>query len=112
MLHEMNAGSVLSVCRTETQHPAFIYELCAGKILKPYTGTHPNQIRRQDITPLYFLEGTIYCSKIDTLRSERSFYHQSTLGYEVPKWKSIEIDDVYDFVMAESLMRLTQEGQL
>jgi N-acylneuraminate cytidylyltransferase/CMP-N,N'-diacetyllegionaminic acid synthase len=112
ILNENKAGSVVSICRAETQHPAFMYHLDEEKRLNPYTGIQPNKVRRQDIPSLYFLEGTVYCSRIDTLRSECSFYHSSTLGYEVPKWKSIEIDDIYDFVMAESLMRLVQEENI
>jgi N-acylneuraminate cytidylyltransferase/CMP-N,N'-diacetyllegionaminic acid synthase len=74
--------------------------------LRSYTGRQPNALRRQDIDLLYFLDGTVYCSDIKTLRSKKGFYHDDTYGYVVPKWKSLEIDDEDDFVMVEALMRV------
>jgi N-acylneuraminate cytidylyltransferase/CMP-N,N'-diacetyllegionaminic acid synthase len=61
-------------------------------------------MRRQDIEPLFFLEGTIYASRIDALRERRSFCHSDTLAYEVPKWKAIEVDDIEDFKMVEAIV--------
>ena len=43
--------------------------------------------------PTYFIEGTIYISKVNSILKQRTFCHNKTIGYEVPKWKSIEIDD-------------------
>ena len=50
-------------------------------------------LRRQDIKPVYFIDGTIYISKINTFLKKRTFCHNKTIGYELPKWKSIEIDE-------------------
>jgi N-acylneuraminate cytidylyltransferase/CMP-N,N'-diacetyllegionaminic acid synthase len=33
-----------------------------------------------------------------------SFYHDATVGYIFPKWKSYEIDDIDDFTIIEALM--------
>jgi CMP-N,N'-diacetyllegionaminic acid synthase len=107
-LIENRAGSVVSVCRAESHHPAFMYRQTSDSRLTPFTNQQPSTLRRQEIEPVYFLEGTVYCSHIDVLRAQRSFYHQDTLAYEVPKWKSIEIDDIYDFVMVEALMRFKE----
>jgi CMP-N,N'-diacetyllegionaminic acid synthase len=44
------------------------------------------------------------------LRQRRSFYHERTLGYEMPKWKSFEVDDITDFTIIEALMKAHHEG--
>ena len=49
-------------------------------------------------------EGSVYVSEISTLLEKGSFYHDQTLGYEFPKWKSFEIDDLDDFIIVEALM--------
>ena len=54
---------------------------------------------------MYFLEGTIYASRVNVLKERRSFYHDDTIAYEVPKWKSIEIDDLEDFLMVEAIVK-------
>lgn len=43
-------------------------------------------LRRQDV---YFFEGTIYISKTDVLLNKKTFYHENTIGYVVPKYKSM-----------------------
>lgn len=110
-LIEYRAGSVVSVCRAEIHHPAFMYRLTSNSKLIPFTNQQPTGLRRQDLKPVYFLEGTVYVSRIEVLRTQRSFYHQDTLAYEVPKWKSLEIDDIYDFVMVEALIRFKGYGK-
>jgi N-acylneuraminate cytidylyltransferase/CMP-N,N'-diacetyllegionaminic acid synthase len=97
--------AVVSVCRAESVHPAFMYRLGEHGFLQPYAADQPGAARRQDIEALYFLEGTVYASRIDALRELRSFYHQWTIGIEVPKWKSPEIDDIVDFLHVEAIMK-------
>jgi CMP-N,N'-diacetyllegionaminic acid synthase len=105
LMHEHSATSVVSICCTESMHPMFMFHLNSNGILSPFSGNHPNNLRRQDINPIYFIDGTIYCSSIETLKFNRGFYHEKTYGYVVPKWKSLEIDDDDDFVMVEALMK-------
>ena len=109
-LVESGSGSLVSVCRADTTHPAFMFRRQANMRLRPFLGRQPTGMRRQDIEPLYFLEGTLYASRIEALRLHRSFYHEDTIGYEVPKWKSLEIDDIDDFNMVEALMKLKGYG--
>lgn len=105
LLSESEAESVVSVSRTEAHHPAFLMQMMGDKFLKPYLSDF-KVIRRQEITPLYFLDGTVYVSRIEALRRRRSFYHERTLGYEVPKYKSFEVDDLDDFIICEALHRV------
>ena len=39
------------------------------------------------------------------LLEKKSFYHGNTIGYEVPKWKSFEIDDEIDFLLVEAIIK-------
>lgn len=98
------AESVVSIARTEAHHPAFLMRKKAVGFLEPYLPDF-KVVRRQDISPLYFLDGTVYVSWIEALRRRKSFYHEKTLGYEVPKYKSFEIDDLDDFIICEALHR-------
>ena len=53
------------------------------------------------MNPLYYLEGSIYISKVSTLLQKRTWYHEKTQAYVIEKWKSLEIDDIDDFKLAE-----------
>jgi len=106
LLVEKNASSVVSVCAAEANHPSFMFKMdSATKKLLSFTGVQPNVLRRQDIEPVFFLDGTIYCSTSKKIREKKGFYHEETLAYEVPKWKSLEIDDADDFLMVEAVMK-------
>tara|TARA_B100000780_G_C21117735_1_gene452402 strand:+ start:1221 stop:1925 length:705 start_codon:yes stop_codon:yes gene_type:complete len=93
--------ALVSVSKVEVQHPRFIYSIKNKDNLVPFLKKkNSSDIRRQDIDPLYFLEGSIYISKIKTLMKYKTFYHNKTRAYEVPKWKSLEIDDTEDLNLA------------
>jgi len=61
---------------------------------------------------IFFFEGTIYISKILPLLRKKTFYHDKTLGYVVPRWKALEVDEICDLLCAEALMKAKQEGIL
>ena len=51
------------------------------------------------------LISVFYLSEINTYIEKRNFYHEQTLGYIMPKYKSFEIDDEIDFDIVEMLMK-------
>lgn len=111
LLGTPNCQSVVSVSQAEGVHPAFLYRLNEG-LLKPYLGIQPTNLRRQDIEKLYFLEGSVYVSYIDALKARRSFYHENTAPWVVPKYKSFEVDELTDLIIIEALMSARQEGRI
>ena len=61
-------------------------------------------LRRQELPALYYFEGSVYLSSVDAYIRKKVFYHDKTLPYVVPKCKSFEVDDIYDFIIIEALM--------
>ena len=104
-LMNSNADSIVGVGRTEDQNPAFLVLKDGNNYISGYENKNMKVLRRQDINDVYFFEGSIYISKVDTLLDKKTFYHQNTIGYEVPKYKSLEIDDMDDFIMVEAIMK-------
>lgn len=98
------ATAIVGVCKTESQNPAFLVKKNTNNFLVSYENSEIKILRRQDINDVYFLEGSVYISETAILLKKDTFYHENTLGFEFPKWKSIEIDDLDDFIMAEALM--------
>ena len=97
------AKSIVGISRVESQHPAFCISLTSNHLLRSKNDF--KVLRRQEIDELYFYEGSIYLSEINTYLEKRNFYHEETLGYEMPKYKSFEIDDEIDFDIVEMLMK-------
>ena len=107
---EMNAESIVGIVREEAAHPNFLIELSQEQFIKPVDkSTSGSSIRRQDISKLYRYEGTLYISYTSALIEKQSFYHDKTIGYIVPKWKSFEVDDFVDFICIEGIMNNLDE---
>ena len=70
-------------------------------LISPYRGTKFQGFRRQEIEDLYFFDGSLYISALNTLLKKKGFLHNRTLSYKVPKWKALEIDDFVDLLYAE-----------
>ncbi len=98
------ADSLVSVCRVDEINPSFLFKK-KNKKLQPLEKKISNHLRRQDVEPIYFLEGTIYISKTLVLFEKRSFCHSNTIAFEVPKWKSLEIDDKTDLEIGKSILK-------
>lgn len=104
--------SVVSVSEAEASHPSFLFSIESG-CLRPMLESQPNGVRRQDVQGrYYFIEGSVYASTIDALREFRGFHHEYTAPWVVERYKSIEIDELCDAIMVESLMSARIRGEL
>lgn len=100
------ATSIVGACKTESQNPAFLITINKDtNCIIGYSNKTFAPIRRQDIENIYFFEGTIYISSTEALLKNKGYYHDKTMIYEVPKWKSLEVDDIDDFLMIETMMQ-------
>ena len=68
-------------------------------ILKKYQ----NDVRRQDKSILAYLDGSIYISKVNKFFLNRGFLNKKTEFIFFDQWKSIEIDNKIDFIVAKSI---------
>lgn len=100
----LNADSIVGISAIEATHPEYSVRK-NKKIIEPaFAKNFSNLKRRQEIESLFFLEGTLYISDVNSFKAKKSFYHDRTMGYEVPRWKSFEVDDLVDFICIEAIM--------
>ena len=99
-----DADAIVGVSKLEATHPAFAVRRAADGAITPYAAaTFGEMPRRQDIEPLFVLDGTLYVSTVEALRRERGFCHTRTLGYETARHKAHEVDDLVDFICIEAI---------
>lgn len=100
------ATAIVGASKVGSTHPVYCATIGADQFLKPYhRDNFAKPVRRQDLDDLYFFEGSLYISEVKQYRDMMTFYHESTLPYIVPAWKSLEIDTLLDFLMVEAVVK-------
>lgn len=102
LINNEEAESIVGISQVESAHPSF----CVSLEDKGFIRSKNNFqiLRRQELEELYFYEGSVYISQIESYKINKNFYHPKTLGFKMPKWKSFEVDDYTDFIIIEALM--------
>ncbi|MEP3427997.1 MAG: acylneuraminate cytidylyltransferase family protein [Hyphomicrobiales bacterium] len=102
---EMTAA--VGISALDTSHPAFAVLLHAetGQIAPLLADNFGNLPRRQDLDPVYALDGSFYISTVDALKEQRSFCHDKTMGIPMDRHKALEVDDLIDFICIETIMK-------
>lgn len=104
---DSSGDSLISV--TEYDHtPYWAFRIEKG-FLKPEF-TSGSLKRSQDLPKLYRPNGSIFIAHLRTFLKHRSFYIKQSLSFIMPRERSIDIDDEFDFSIAEFLLR-TNEGK-
>jgi CMP-N,N'-diacetyllegionaminic acid synthase len=101
--YSANFDSIISIGEV-TEHPS-IMKRKVGFQLEPFCSDLVMETRRQDNTPAYFPYGVGYIVKVNVLLSEKTFYTKRCMYYEIKRYQNYEIDDFYDFVCVEAVMK-------
>lgn len=110
LLVQSGRTALVSVCQAEDQHPSFMFKILDDGKLVPWSGDEFVPLRRQEIQPTYYLDGSVYISDVEEFLKKRTFCHEKTDAYVVPKWKAYEVDDIWDFICIEAIMNYRQEN--
>jgi CMP-N-acetylneuraminic acid synthetase len=97
------AKSVVSVSPV-AESPELFFSLQSDNTLTPLLPEGLDLRRRQDLRQFHKLNGAMYLVERKWLLEHRTLISSSTLGYEMPTERSIDIDTHEDFVRAELLM--------
>lgn len=102
-IRNSNASTVVSVCEAST-HPAWTYEIDNAGRLKSFYEVE-RACRRQDLPKAYALNGAVYAATVRRLCETSRLVDQDTISYIMPPERSVDIDTMIDFRMAELLLR-------
>jgi CMP-N,N'-diacetyllegionaminic acid synthase len=96
LLTSSGANSCVSVCEAE-QSPYWMYRVAQDGAMTPLLSDQPAATRRQDLPPVYVLNGAIYIARTEWLRHTKTFVDDACVAYPMPKERSIDIDTAEDF---------------
>lgn len=99
----MQVPSVVSVSEPE-KHPYWMYRLDADQRLQPLIDVPPIACR-QELPSIYAMNGALYYSRADRLRQHRTFITDETVAYIMPPERSVDLDNLLDWKLAELLLK-------
>jgi N-acylneuraminate cytidylyltransferase/CMP-N,N'-diacetyllegionaminic acid synthase len=99
------ADSIVGVGRCTSQHPEYLFLKGKNSLLKRYLSKRNIYKRRQDLSDVYFIDGSLYLSKVKSLFLNNSFVTKKTIPLIMPKYKSFEIDDYIDLLIYRTLIK-------
>jgi N-acylneuraminate cytidylyltransferase/CMP-N,N'-diacetyllegionaminic acid synthase len=100
---EEDADSLVSLREIE-ENPYWMKKLVNGK-MQNFLENIELISRRQELPPVYLLNGAIYIAKTESLLKNGNWYADNTIPYIMDKISSTDIDDILDFQFAEFLMK-------
>lgn len=95
-----NAPACVSVTDVE-KSPYWMYRLGQNGQLEPLLNKPEHISRRQDLPMVYVLNGAIYVAESQWLQKTKNFLSADTIGYQMTKEKSLDIDNPYDLELFE-----------
>lgn len=102
-LHNLDVGITITAAN---RNPWFnMVETKKDKTLKLVNSSKKNIYRRQDAKQVYDMTTIAFIFKPKFILKNNNIFSGRVMGLEIPKERALDIDDRYDFEIAEYLMR-------
>lgn len=103
MMEENNANSVVSVCEAE-HSPQWSNTLPKDNSFVGFFRNELIGVGRQKLPTYYRVNGAIYMVKTSCLQNDDNIYAEKSFAYIMPNQRSVDIDNLLDFKIAEIIM--------
>jgi N-acylneuraminate cytidylyltransferase/CMP-N,N'-diacetyllegionaminic acid synthase len=106
LLRQTGADSVVSLCAAE--HSPYWMNRLEGDRVLPFLDNVPEYARRQDLPPVYRVNGAVYATRRRILMEQNRLLGEDTRGMVMDAESSVDIDTPLDLKIA---MLILQERQ-
>lgn len=103
LMDEKGANTVIGVCEME-HSPLWSSTLPADLSMEGFAKAGVTNRPRQEIPIYYRVNGALYIRKVGTMADERNIYTDKCYAYVMPRERSVDIDLMLDFKVAEAIM--------
>jgi len=106
LINEKKADSVVSIFEP-SHNPYWTMFEKKNDYLRVCKSPKEKIFCRQDLPIVYSISGNIVVSRRDTImeKNTHSIYSKKCIGFLIPKERSIDIDDMFDFEMCEMILK-------
>ena len=67
--------------------------------------------RRQDVPEVFDITTVVYAADVEFIMNNNSIFDGSVTSVEIPKYRAVDIDDIYDFQLAELILKGVQTNE-
>lgn len=103
LFFQKDAKAIVSVCEVD-HHPWWTNSLPTDGSMASFMRPELHTTNRQALPVHYRLNGAIYLADVDFLRETGTFLAQGCYAYTMPRERSVDIDSLLDFRLAELLL--------
>ena len=104
LMRESGSDSLVSVVLVE-HHPFWTYVIKTDGCIAQFVSKDQAYNNRQDLPPIYALNGAIYIARRGALLKYQSFFSETTQAYIMPQERSMDIDTLWDFHLAGLILK-------
>ena len=104
-----SSKSAVSVSEV-SKHPYLMFGRDKSFRLKPIIKNRPKILNRQEFPSVFSLNGALFLSRVDFLLKNEAFITKETIGFNMPQERSIDIDSIFDWNMAEQIFKKNHHG--
>ena len=108
MLLEAGARSFVVSVREYEFPPEFALEMDGTRARVLHPEVYAASTQSQSVGKSYHPNGAIYFAPVSLFLKERSFFREPLLAYLMPPERSLDIDNLHQFEIAEAMMRARQ----
>lgn len=108
-INNENADGVVSLGEVHMEHPMIVKKINDEGYIEPYIDDVKKITQRQQADKAYFPYGVIYMIKTSIFKKEKAFYTNNVLPYFIERWQNYEVDDIYDFIAIEAILKKIEE---
>jgi len=98
-------NSVVSLGEVHMEHPMIVKKIDEKGNIIPYLEQNFVLTQRQEADKAYFPYGVVYLVKTNYFMETRKFYGELSLPYFIERWQCYEVDDIYDFLCIEAILK-------
>lgn len=96
---QQQAKCLISVCKAKRGQLSTVYREKGEYLEQVFTDSSRFSGK------FFWRDGGIYIAQCDLLFDKKTFIDESPAFYEIPRLRSVNIDDMFDWVLAESLVK-------
>ena len=100
-----SVDGVISLGEVHMEHPMIVKKVNIAGNIMPYINNINKITQRQQADKAYFPYGVAYLIKTDVFVKTNAFYTNNIKPYFIERWQNYEIDDIYDFICVEAIMK-------